>query len=435
MELVPSFQQLLQPLAGGLTAPSFASLVTLLTGWIFAHRRTVTRMIQAAGETVGKHFSSYHRLFSAARWSLDRLGLIVFGLIRPWCGEVVMLALDDTLARKRGLKMFGTGMHYDPLSSSRGKTITNWGHSWVVLGVIVEFPFRKGHYYCLPILFRMYLNQKSATKHRRAYRSRPEFAVEMLQVLCGSHHNLHFHVVADSAYGGKSVLCHLPTNCDLTSRLVKDARLYAAAPARQPGSKGRPRLRGELLPTPQAMLTTRCRRVTLEIYGRREQARLTDQLAHVHAAPNRPLRVVAVEALQGGRGPEAFYSTCAEATSEQVLTWYAMRWSIEVTNHDAKQHLGFEDPQGWTRAAAQRTAPIAMLLYSLIVLWFARTGHRDWQPLTSPWYTSKTEPSFADMLRTLRRQSLRHSISQWALAGPGSRKVQQLLENISALAT
>ena len=55
-----------------------------------------------------------------------------------------MLGLDDTLARKRGLKMFGTGMHHDPLLSSRGKAITNWGHSWVVLGVIVELPFRRG---------------------------------------------------------------------------------------------------------------------------------------------------------------------------------------------------------------------------------------------------------------------------------------------------
>lgn len=435
MELVPSFRQGLQRLAECMTAPSFASLVTVLTGWVFAHRRTITRMIQAAGTTAVKHFSSYHRLFSAGRWSLDRLGLAVFSMIRPWCGEVIMLALDDTLARKRGLKMFGTGMHYDPLQSSRGKAITNWGHNWVLLGVIVELPFRRGHYYCLPILFRMYLNQKSATKARRVYRSRPELAVEMLQLLCQLHADQPFHAVADSAFGGQSVLCHLPANCDLTSRLVKDARLYAAAPQRAPGTKGRPRLRGERLPTPQSLLTARCRRVTLEIYGRREQARLADQLAHVHAAPNRPLRVVAVEALQGGRGQEAFYSTSTQATGEQVLTWYAMRWSIEVTNHDSKQHLGFEDPQGWTRPAAQRTAPIAMLLYSLIVLWFAHTGHRSWQPLNSPWYRSKAQPSFADMLRTLRRLSLRHSVSEWALAGPGSRKVQQLLENIVALAT
>jgi hypothetical protein len=116
--------------------------------------------------------SLYHRVFSAARWSLDAVGLAVFQLIQPWLGEIVLLALDDTLARKRGLKMFGTGMHHDPLASSRSKAITSWGHSWVMLGVIVEFPFRKGHYSCLPVLFRLYLNKKSAAKHRRVYRTR-----------------------------------------------------------------------------------------------------------------------------------------------------------------------------------------------------------------------------------------------------------------------
>ena len=435
MELVPSFVTLLQGLSGTMTAPSFRSLTTVLTGWVFARRHTITRMILAAGEVAGKHFSSYHRLFSAARWSLDALGLAVFDLMQPFLGSMVMLGLDDTLARKRGTKMFGTGMHHDPLLSSRSKVVTNWGHSWVVLGVIVELPFRRGHYYCLPILFRLFLNKKSAAKHRRAYRTRPERAVELLELLCKHRKNQRFQVVADSAYGGQSVLCHLPTNCDLTSRLLKNARLYAAPPERKPGAKGRPRKRGERLPTPRAMLAERCRRVTLEIYGRHEPARLADQVAQVPAAPTRPLRVVAVEATRGGRGQEAFYSTCSDATAEQVIGWYAMRWSIEVMNHDSKQHLGFEEPQGWTRRSVERTAPLAMLLYSLIVLWFAREGHRRWQPLKCPWYRSKTAPSFADMLATLRRLSVRQQVLTWALTGPGSRKIRQLLENTLALAT
>lgn len=435
MELVPGFLVLLQGLTVTMTAPTLASLTTILTGWVFARRRTVTRMILAVGDAAVKHFSSYHRVFSAARWSLDALGLGVFELIEPWLGEVVMLGLDDTLARKRGLKMFGTGMHHDPLLSSRSHVVTNWGHSWVSLGVLVEFPFRRGHFYCLPILFRLYLNQKSAAKYRRAYRTRPELAVELLHVLCNHRKNRRFHVVADSAYGGQSVLCHLPTNCDLTSRLLKDARLYAAAPERKPGTHGRPRKRGQRLPTPQAMLKARARRVTLHIYGRRETARVADQVAHVYAAPTRPLRVVAVEALAGGRGQEAFYSTCWDASAEQVIAWYARRWSIEVTHHDSKQHLGFEQPQGWTRRSVERTAPLAMLLYSLIVLWFAREGHCHWRPLDCPWYVTKTEPSFADMLSTLRRLSVRQQVLSLAVTGPGSRKLQQLLENTVALAT
>ncbi|REJ65462.1 MAG: transposase [Planctomycetota bacterium] len=417
-----------------MTTPTLESFVTVLTGWVFAPRRTVTRMILAAGDSAGKHYSSYHRLFSAARWSLDAVGLAVFELVAAWCGDTIFVAIDDTLARKRGLKMFGVGMHHDPLLSSRGKVITNWGHSWVVLGVIVRLPFRDDHYYCLPILFRLYLNKKKAAKHRRAYRKRTELAVEMLRVLCDHQKNRRFHAVADSAYGGASVLCHLPANCDLTSRLVKDARLYDAPPARQPGQRGRSRVRGNRLPTPQKMLAGRCRRLSLDIYGRTEEARVADVEARVHAAPDRPLRVVAVEAIQGGRGQEAFYSTCHEATAEQVIGWYAARWSIEVSFHDSKQSLGFQEPQGWKRRAVERTAPVAMLLYSLIVLWFASEGHRRYRPLVCPWYTSKAAPSFADMLATLRRASIRRKIFSLAPRGPGSRKIRQLLENAIALA-
>lgn len=120
MELVPGFAVLLQGLSATMTTPTFASLTTVLTGWVFARRRTVTRMILAVGDAAEKHLSSYHRLFSAARWSLDALGLAVFDLMQTLLGSVILLGLDDTLARKRGVKMFGTGMHHDPLLGSAG---------------------------------------------------------------------------------------------------------------------------------------------------------------------------------------------------------------------------------------------------------------------------------------------------------------------------
>lgn len=434
MEFVSGFDQLIQELGGTMTAPSFQSFRTVLIGWVFATRRTITQIILAVGDAADKHFSSYHRLFSAARWCLDTLGLVVFDLIIRHVNGTVLLALDDTLARKRGSKIFGVGMHHDPLLSSRGKAITNWGHSWVVLGVLIRFPLWPKRVFCLPVLFRLYLPKAKAQKHRRKYRTRPELALEMLSVLCGHRPERRFHLVADSAYGGKNVLSNLPPGCDLTSRLLKDARLYEAPPERKPGTNGRPRKRGQQLPTPKQMLAGRCRRVSLTIYGRQEQARLAEVEARVHAVPERPLRVVAVEALKGGRGQEVFYSTCHDAQAEEVITWYSMRWSVEVAFHDSKQHLGFEQPQGWTRRAVQRTAPIAMLLYSLIVLWFVQEGHRSYRLRICPWYTAKKEPSFADMLVTLRRQSIRQIGFVKALAGPGSQKVKQLLENTLSLA-
>ena len=49
-------------------------------------------------------------------------------------------AVDDTLCRKRGLTLYGAGMHHDPLISSRSKRLVSWGHDWVVLCLIIASP-------------------------------------------------------------------------------------------------------------------------------------------------------------------------------------------------------------------------------------------------------------------------------------------------------
>lgn len=427
MTLVSSFVEFVQQVSSVMTSPTFASLLTVMTGWVFARRRTVTGMILAADAVGTKHHSAFHRLFAAARWSLDELGLVVFRMIMRFLNGVVFLAIDDTLARKRGLKVYGVGMHHDPLISTRKLALANWGHSWVVLGVIVRLPFAPERFFCLPIMFRLYVSKQTIARRGGRYRTRPELAVEMLNVLCKRNESRSFHAIADSAYGGKSVLLQLPDNCDLTSRLDLDARLHEAVPVRKPGTNGRPRRRGQRLPTPRQMLQGRCRRLTLNIYGRKDRSRAADCLAYLYAMPDRPVRVVAVEPLTGGRTVQAFYSTCSTASAENVLTWYAMRWSVEEAFQNSKTHLGFEQPQGWTRRAVQRTAPMAMLLYSLIVLWFASEGRRHYHAPLRPWYRSKARASFADMLATLRQESIRQEVSALRLSGRGSRKVLKSL--------
>lgn len=428
MNLVSTFVGVVQQVSSVMTQPTFQSFMIVLTGWVFARRRTVTGMILAADAVETKHHSAFHRVFASAQWSLDELGLAVFRLILPWLEErQVFLALDDTLARKRGLKVHGAGMHHDPLLSTRKTAIMNWGHSWVVLGVIVRLPFAPEQCFCLPILFRLYISKQTVAKKGGTYRKRSQLAVEMLELLCTAYENRRFHVIADSAYGGKTVYLNLPKNCNLTSRLDLDARLHEAPPVRKPGANGRPRKRGQRLPAPRQMLEQRARRVTLNIYGRKDRSRVVDDVAYLYAMPDRLVRVVAVEPLTGGRTTQAFFSTCVDASAEQMLTWYAMRWSIETMFHDAKGALGFEEPQGWTKRAVERTAPTAMLRYSLIVLWFASVGHRHYRAPQRPWYRSKSRPSFADMLATLRIESVQEKVSSLHPKGRGSRNLVKTL--------
>jgi hypothetical protein len=407
MCLVSSFEALLQPLRTAMTRPSFNKLVTILTGWVLSAERTVTRMLVAAGVAGAMHHSVFHRVFAGARWSRDRFGLIVFGLIEHYISGTILLSLDDTLAHKRGRKMYGVGMHHDPLLSGQGKIVTSWGHNWVVLAVVVQFANWPHRVFSLPILFRLYVNKKSAAKSKVAYRTHSELALEMLSLVCEHRKNRHFHVVADSAYGGQQVLHHLPRNCDLTSGLKLNARLYEAPPPRQNGQRGRPRKRGGRLPSPDQMLKAGAQSLQMNLYGRKNDVEVAYTKGYLFSTPNRLLAVVAVEPLRQGCRRRAFYSTCHDASAEQILTWYAQRWSLEVTFHDSKQHLGFEDPPGWSRRAVERTAPMAMLLYSFTLIWYVEEGCRHDEITILPWYRTKCEPSFRDMLLALRRESLK----------------------------
>jgi hypothetical protein len=115
----------------------------------------------------------------------------------------------------------------------------------------------------------------------------------------------------------------------------------------------------------------------------------------------------------GRRRDEAFFCTDLTVGAAFILEAYARRWTLEVSFHDQKQCLGFEDPQNQTARAVARTAPVAGLVYDLVLLWYARQVEQGlatgW--VVRPWYRSKTAPSFLDMLTALRQESWQLCVS------------------------
>jgi hypothetical protein len=77
-----------------------------------------------------------------------------------------------------------------------------------------------------------------------------------------------------------------------------------------------------------------------------------------------------------------------------------------------------EDAANRVRLAVSRTAPMALFLYSLIVVWFHQIGHAHVKFPERPWYPSKTEPSFADLLSTLRQLSYEEKTATLPLQKP-----------------
>jgi hypothetical protein len=372
---------------------------------------------------------------------LDNLSKALFLLlVRVFAATgVIELSVDDSLARKRGLTVYGTGMHHDPLISSRAKALTSWGHDWVVVCLVIRCPWwAPTKVFSLPFCFRLYRNRQGLTKGKKRtpkqdakqkrrqkrkqrrkgpaapHRTRPELAVELLQLIASWLPERRFVVTGDSAYGGCSVLQKLPENMDLISHVHPKGALYAPAPKPQPGEKrrGRGRKKGERLPGMQAWAAdrTKWRRLKFDEYGFHATVKVkVIKALYYKAGKDRLLTIVLVRDVLGKRPDQMFYCTRLNWDARQILSCYARRWSIEVTFHDCKQLLGFQDPANRKEKAVRRTAPMAMVIYSLIVVWFDREGHRDVQFPERPWYRKKEEPSFADMLTTLRRLSWKNN--------------------------
>jgi hypothetical protein len=110
-----------------------------------------------------------------------------------------------------------------------------------------------------------------------------------------------------------------------------------------------------------------------------------------------------------------------------------VRWCIEVTFQQTKGKLGFEEPQNRTQRAVQRTAPIALCIYTLTVVWYLQAGQRlKSAALPSfPWYVKKV-PAFSDMLAALRRETWRQRLLDPLLLTPSHQKsIAPLLDAIA----
>jgi len=444
--LVRSFAPLLLAFRPCFTRPSFDSFWALTCAWILCSgRRSLTRVMQSAQLTDLKHYCSFHRFFSQARWNLDDLGRCVFQLLLPLCPEVLTGAVDDTLARKSGRYIWGAGMHHDPLRSTQKRPFFAFGHNFVVFSLQVALPFAPKKYWAFPILVRMYrkrqTNQRAPGKGgklerkqtgqatAKQYRTRPELALEMIQIVAAWVPQRTLRMLGDSEYAGQSISRHLPANVQLISRMNMKAALYEL-PVKV-AQRGRRRKKGKRLPSPLLLAQDKKAKwikPTITLYGK--QVKLWYQSIDAlwyPSAGQRLLRIVVVRDPSGRRRDDCFFSTDLTLTATQILELFSRRWPLEVCFRDVKQFLGFEDPQNRVAQATTRTAPLIFLVYDLVLLWHAQVGHRlaPKTVLERLWYPQKDSVSFEDILRTLRHATWDERIFRDPAIDEHTRKILQ----------
>jgi hypothetical protein len=430
----PTLAALLSACTSCFQARSCVTFHWLVIGWVECQgRRTITSLALASGAVGRRHIASFHRFFSRAAWNLDALGRVVFELAVAWvpADQPLVVVGDDTLTRKSGKSIALASMHHDPLLSRARKPFASFGHVWVVLAVWVPLPFGGGRGFALPVLFRLYVGAKRGGERHRAGHTQSgvgprlqaartahaqrrqvtklDLLREMVAQLAHWAGQRTVYVVVDSAYAGRTVLEDRPPNVQVVSRLRLDAAVYACPPRRRPGQLGRPRRRGDRLPGLEHLIAQRRRWTTLRLvlYGRAVTPRVFTFTALWYGALRaQPIRIVVVRDPGGRRREEAFFCTDLMQDPAFILQTYAARWTLEVTFHDSKQHLGFGQAQNQAPQAVARTAPFAGLVYSLVLLWAAahlqQGGTLGW--VVRPWYPTKLAVAFPDLLTTLREE-------------------------------
>lgn len=392
------------------TRPGFSNLVVVLAGWVLTPaRHAITEAIVVTDVARRRHWESFHRLFSRGAWSTDHAGRWVFERIERWRrDDVVRIAIDDTLAPKKGPHVFGIGSHLDAVRSTRAHQVFQFGHCWVVLAVLVRVPF-SARPWALPVLFRLYRNVKDCEKRGGEYRKKTELARAMLDEFLRWTPARRVELAADSAYCNDTICRGLSERVVLFGAMRPDAVL-TDLPVRGAKHAGRPRIRGKLLRKPEKVACdgrTPWQTTTARLYGGVEsKVRFKTLVGQWYRATGaRLIRVVVVECTTGRLPVRVFLCTDPTLDVRTILETYAGRWGIEVFFRDAKQLLGFADSQARKEAAVLRMAPMVGLLYTTLVVWFV--DHAFNTPLAAPplrpWYRQKRGVAFADVLRAAQR--------------------------------
>jgi len=419
---INSFVQSILPI---FSKPSQSLFLNLFNGWVLCPSRRFVTAIFQIGDVDGKHaHDAYHRFFRASAWIFSEFFQAVSMLIISLFGHPKFLWLtgDDTVHKKTGIKMNGAKSCRDAVRSTKKRVVYVWGLQIVLLCLLYDPPWG-GEPLSLPINMRLYRKRPN----KKTGKSILDLMNDMLMEVREWFPERKICFVGDGFYA--SMAGDLPPDVHIISRLRKDAALYGLPPKPVPGKRGRPRIKGKRLPTPEelAKISKKWRLVKTN-----ERGKLRTRLVSVHwvvwhkVLPGKYVKMVISRDPTGREADDFFITTDLWLDPELVISGFAGRWSIEDTFRNAKQYLGIEQPQSWRNEGPEKVAAFGYAVYSIVWAWFIKHGNPKAFP-ERPWYITKTTPSFQDALAGIRHQIWESRISPSVLKHPEFHKFSKIM--------
>jgi len=386
----------------------------LAVGTLLARgRRTVTAALKQMGLHDEPDFTLFHQVLNRASWScltLSRLLLQLLVSTFVQTGGTVEIVIDETLERRWGRKISKRGHYRDNLQSSKGQSVSTSGLRWVVMMLVVQVPWTRREW-ALPFFSVLATTPKVSEQLGKSHKTVAQIAARMVITVRRWLPTIPVRLVGDSAYSVVELgLCCAKHQVTLIAPLRLDARLYAPAPLRKPGTNGRPRVKGEELAKLSVVLAdpkTKWQLVRVKWYDGTEQSMEVVSGTGVWyriGLPVLPVRWVLTRDPEGNREPKAYFCTDKSQSPVEVVSSFIKRWTIEVTFEESRAHLGVETQRQWSDLAIERSTPCLLGMFSLVAL-FGQVLHPDGKvPVQRTAWYPKTEATFSDVLAQVRRQ-------------------------------
>jgi hypothetical protein len=386
----------------------------LLIGAILAPReRTVAAILRVMGCSDEKQFQNYHRVLNRAKWSSRELSRVLLGvLVRLFFpgNEPVIIGIDETIERRRGRKIAARGVYRDPVRSSKEFFVKTNGLRWIGMMLLTPIPWAQ-RVWALPFLTVLAPSERYHEERNMRHKTITDWAWQMILQVARWMPGRKLVIVADGTYAVLDFLLkvsRLPGVSAIT-RLRLDACLYDPAPVRQAGKRGRQALKGQAQPKLAERLTdptTPWKTQTVSWYGgttREMEIASGTALWYQSPVPPVAIRWVLIRDPKGQYEPLALLCTDQQAEAVQIVSWFVLRWTVEVTFHEVRDHLGVETQRQWSDLAILRTTPALLGLFSLVTIFAQHLLDGQAFPVRQAAWYSKTLPTFSDTLAFVRQ--------------------------------
>jgi hypothetical protein len=376
-----------------------------------------------------------YRLYTERRLDVEK----IFGHVRTGveqCGGAdrpLVVAMDDSILRKTGRRIFGCGYRRDPLSPPfqvnfvRGLRVlqisaaVRQGSAGAARMIPIDFQHAalpaKPHRRAPPEQHAAYQVERAARNINLVGRERLASLRRQMDDSGSAARRL--IATVDGRFTNSTVLRQVPERTVLVGRVRKDSAFYYP-PASQP-ERGRKRKYGLRCPTPEALLkdqtvpwqTVKAHaagqtyefkvKTLVPVYTAMDQGRQALRLVVVEPVPYRASKRSKLQR----REPAYLICTDPDLPLQELLQVYLWRWDIEVNFRDEKTLLGVGQAQVRSESANQNAPALAVAAYAMLLLASVKTYGAEGKPDTfqSPlWYQRKPEKRAAtnELINQLR---------------------------------